>query len=149
MPITIWMWLGQPKVNIWTFRSKYEWEQATRLVANDIFFAYENEQISFLDDVYNSVCLSCGGTDVGSQRVYNPDFYFPATQVYVETKGRFDEKSRRKMKNVCMQSEKDIRIVFMYDNYLTKKKSMRYTRWCELNDIQCAVGDIPLEWGYQ
>lgn len=141
------MWLGGLAAHDWVMRSQYELDQANRLAENEIFFTYEAEQISYNAEVYNAVCNTCGGADCVSARLYTPDFYFPVTGIFAETKGRFDQPSRKKMKAVCTQSERDVRMVFMRDNYLTKKKSMSYTRWCELNGINAAVGDIPLEWG--
>jgi hypothetical protein len=47
---------------------------------------------------------------------------------------------------IAEQSPEEVRMVFMTDNWLTKKHGMRYSRWCELNNITCAIGSIPLEW---
>ncbi len=128
------------------FRSKYEAEQATRLWDLGIIFKYEGNQIKFLDHITNGRCITCDSTDVVQNRLYTPDFYFPGTGIFVETKGLFDQASRRKMKAVCTQSEEDVRMCFMRDNWLTKKHKMNYSRWCQLNGILYAVGDIPLEW---
>ena len=140
-------WQGGSVEHVWVMRSQYELNQANRLAENEIFFLYEAEQIAYNAEVYNAVCNTCGSSDCVSARLYTPDFYFPATKIFAETKGRFDQPSRKKMKAVCTQSEHDVRMVFMADNYLTQKKSMSYTRWCTLNGINAAVGDIPLEWG--
>ena len=138
--------VGGSEGSLWVFRSDYERREALRLLDNGVYFTYEDEQMAYMDSVYNGKCLRCGSTHVVSARLYTPDFYFPETDIFVETKGKFDQESRRKMKNVCTQSDRDIRMVFMRDNYLSKKKSMTYGRWCELNGIQYAVGSIPLEW---
>ena len=129
------------------YRSEYERKQAKRLVRNKINFKYENEQLDFNEKVVGGVCKECGSKDVCKFRKYTPDFYFPDTNIFVETKGKFDSVSRTKMKNVIEQSGRDVRLVFMRDNYLTRKHKMKYSRWCEINNIKYSVGDIPLEWG--
>ena len=83
---------------------------------------------------------------MGKNRIYKPEFYFPDTGVYVETKGKFDASTRTKMREVCKQSSLEIRMVFMRNNWLTRKHKMTYGRWCDLHDIQWAVGYIPIEW---
>jgi hypothetical protein len=128
------------------YRSKYERRQAERLIKNGIVFEYETKVLEYLDPISNGECANCGSSDVSAGRLYTPDFYFPATGIYVETKGLFDQQSRRKMKNIAEQLSEDIRMVFQRDNWLTKKHSMNYSRWCELNGLECAIGDVPLEW---
>lgn len=129
------------------YKSKYERDQAQRLRETGVRFEYEKHSIEFLSEIRNAECLDCGSTFVGKNRVYTPDFHLPDTGVFVETKGKFDSATRTKMKEVCAQSDKDIRMVFMRNNWLTRKHKMTYGRWCDLHDIQWAVGDIPLEWG--
>ena len=128
------------------FRSEYERRQARRLIENEIPFVYEETTLDYRSVVRNALCDMCGSTYCTQLRSYTPDFYFPLTGVFVETKGKFDAPNRTKMKQVCQQSEQDIRMVFMRDNFLTKKKKMSYGRWCDINKIQWAVGDIPIEW---
>ena len=128
------------------YKSKYELQQATRLLEGCISFEYEKHEIEFLSEIRNSECLACGSTSVGKHRIYTPDFYFPETGVFVETKGKFDAATRTKMKEVCAQSTNDIRMVFMRNNWLTRKHKMTYGRWCDLHGIQWAVGNIPTEW---
>lgn len=129
------------------YRSEYERRQAKRLESNKIEFEYEKEQLAFNEEVLGGVCGDCGSKAIRKHRKYTPDFYFPKTDIFVETKGKFDSASRTKMKNVIEQSGKDVRMVFMRDNYLTRKHKMTYSRWCEINNIKYSVGDIPLEWG--
>ena len=129
------------------FRSEYERRQAKRLVASNIPFLYEDFTMEYEGVIKNGWCNSCNSHDVAQLRMYTPDFYLVDTQIFVETKGKFDAPNRTKMKAVCQQSESDIRMVFMRDNWLTKKKKMNYSRWCEINGIHFAIGDIPIEWG--
>ena len=128
------------------YKSKYELQQASRLVGEGILFEYEKHEIKFLSEIRNAECLACGSTSVGKHRIYTPDFYLIETDIFVETKGKFDAPTRTKMREVCAQSSKDIRMVFMRNNWLTRKHKMTYGRWCDLHDIQWAVGDIPLSW---
>lgn len=129
-----------------SYRSQYEWRQAVRLTKLGAEFEYESKELSYESAVYNSHCRNCGSDDVCSNRIYTPDFFLPKSGIYVETKGKFDGPTRTKMLEVLKSREEDIRMVFMRDNYLTRKKSMTYSRWCELNDVKYAVGDIPVEW---
>ena len=128
------------------FRSKYEQNQAAILINEGINFEYETVSMFYTQVVNKGECKDCGGTRVVKVRSYTPDFWFPESKIFVETKGKFTPENRTKMKDITEQSEHDIRMVFMADNWLTRKHGMRYSRWCELNDIQFAVGNIPLSW---
>lgn len=84
---------------------------------------------------------------------YTPDFklILPGNKVmYVESKGIFSAKDRKKMLLVIQQHpDKDIRLLFMENNKLNRASKTRYTDWCEQKGIRCAVsrsGAIPLEW---
>lgn len=128
------------------YKSRYEYLQATRLEKNNINFEYEPFAIKYREPVLNARCESCSEEDVTKQRSYTPDFWFPKSKILVETKGKFTSENRTRMMHVAQQSPHEIRMVFMRDNYLTKKHGMRYSRWCELQGIECAIGSIPLEW---
>jgi len=55
-------------------------------------------------------------------------------KIYIEAKGRFTSSDRTKMLRVKeLHPDKDIRLVFMQDNYLTKRKIKRYTEWATDN----------------
>jgi hypothetical protein len=138
--------MERPPEGVWIMRSEYERRQALRLIAEGIPFLYEDQSLEYVAKVHNGICLDCNSEAVGSVRSYTPDFFFPLTNVFAETKGKFDSQNRTKMKEVCGQSSDDIRMVFMRDNWLTKRRKMNYSRWCTLNDIPFAIGDIPLEW---
>ena len=145
VPVPLWLGLGGSTEYI--FRSEYERRQARKLIAGGIPFLYEHQQLTYNSVVRNAACANCGSKDVTQVRSYTPDFYLLDTGVFVETKGKFDAPNRTKMKQVCHQKDQDIRMVFMRDNWLTKKRKMNYSRWCDINDIAYAVGDIPPEWG--
>jgi hypothetical protein len=137
-------WMGGSPQDIWIMRSGFERDQAARLIAHGVIFNYEAESFEFIAKVHRGGCIDCGSSNVGSRRSYTPDFYFPFSDIYVETKGRFTSADRTKMKAVIKQCDIDVRMVFMSDGKATPK--MRYSEWCELNDIKYAIGTIPLEW---
>jgi hypothetical protein len=128
------------------YKSKYEYEQATRLEEHSINFEYEAHTIDYHDTVQNGTCMDCGSTRIGVGRRYTPDFWFPNSNLYVETKGKFDRDNRRKMIAICEECDVEIRMVFMRDNWLTRKHGMKYSTWCDRYGITYAIGDIPLEW---
>ena len=128
------------------YKSRYEYNQANRLEKNNINFQYEQIVIPWKHPISCGVCNNCNSEDVCKNRTYTPDFWFPKSKLFVETKGRFTSTNRTDMSHITKQSEHEIRIVFMADNYCTKKKGMRYSRWCDLHGIKYAIGSIPLEW---
>jgi hypothetical protein len=140
-------WMGEcgsHASDIWIMRSGFERDQAARLIANGVIFNYEAESFEYLAKVHRGGCRDCGSPNVGSRRSYTPDFYFPFSDIYVETKGRFTSADRTKMKAVIEQCDIDLRMVFMSDGKATPK--MRYSEWCALNNIKYAIGAIPLNW---
>ena len=128
------------------YKSKYEELQAARLEDNNINFEYEPIQLDWVEIVNHAYCGECYSEDVKKNRKYTPDFWFPKSKIFVETKGKFTPEARTKMYQICYQSEYEVRMVFMRDNYLTRKHGMKYSRWCEIHDIKYAIGDIPIEW---
>lgn len=124
----------------------YEYKQGARLLENGIFFEYEPIQIDWCEPINNGFCHDCTGKDVYKNRKYTPDFWFPKSKLFVETKGKFTAEARTAMSHIVMYAPHEIRMVFMTDNWLSKKHSMRYSRWCELHNIKYAIGNIPLEW---
>jgi len=128
------------------YRSNYERTQAKRLIEAGVPFEYETVQMDFFEDVVGGECADCGSKHTVKNRKYTPDFWLKDTNIFVETKGLFDAKSRTKMKNVITQSDQDIRMCFMRDNFVTRKHKMTYGRWCDINGIEYAVGNIPEAW---
>lgn len=128
------------------YRSGFEKRQAERLKKNNINFEYETIQFPWKEPINNAECDQCGNKDIKKDRLYTPDFWFPKSQIFVETKGRFTAQNRTFMSHIVKYAPYEVRMVFMNDNWLSKKKSMSYSRWCELNGINCAIGAIPLEW---
>ncbi len=114
------------------FRSQFESNIARKLVERGIPFEYEKERVVY----------------VPKPRTYTPDFYFPETNVYVETKGHLDKGDRVKMLLVKEQNpELDIRFVFIRaSNKIYKGSKTTYADWATKNGFQWAEGSIPEEW---
>lgn len=85
-----------------------------------------------------------------SKHRYVPDFELPNCGIFVEGKGKFDAAARKKMTLVIEQNpDKDIRMLFMRNNKITKTSKVSYTDWCEKRGIKChvsATGEVPEEW---
>ena len=114
------------------YRSKFELALARNLIQNKIKFEYEKHKILYVPKV----------------RTYTPDFYIPATNIYIEAKGEFDKADRVKMALVKEQHKKlDIRMVFMNArNRIYKGSKTTYADWCLKHDFRWAEGSIPMEW---
>jgi hypothetical protein len=128
------------------YRSNYELTIAKWLERNDIEFRYENETIRYFAKVTNGVCPHCCSREVYQDKKYIPDFFLGP--YYVEAKGKFTSDNRTKMLEVRESNPKlDIRLLFMYDNWLTRKKKQRYSDWCNRNKFKWAIGPtLPQEW---
>lgn len=129
-----------------TFRSEFEWLVAVDLYERKVPFEYEVVELPANQDVYKGMCQTCGSTKVSSVRRYTPDFLLPGG-ILVETKGKFSSQNRTKMLAVKESNpDEDIRMLFMRNNYLTKKKAGTYGDWCDRNGFKWAVGRVPEEW---
>lgn len=84
-----------------------------------------------------------------AKRRYKPDFKLP-NGIIVEAKGQFDAATRAKMALVIEQNpDRDIRLLFMRDNKISKKSKTRYSEWCRQRKIKFHVSDqgsIPETW---
>lgn len=84
-----------------------------------------------------------------SVHTYVPDFQLE-NGIYVEAKGNFNRESRTKMALVIEQNpDKDIRLLFMRDNFISKTSQTRYSTWCIKRGIKYHVslnGSVPEEW---
>lgn len=80
---------------------------------------------------------------------YTPDFTL-ANGIVVEAKGKFDAGARKKMALVIEQNpDRDIRMLFMRDNKITKTSKTKYSDWCEKRGVKWAVsasGEVPEDW---
>lgn len=118
-----------------TYRSKFEAKVAKHLKDKKVKFDYESEVLSY--------------TIPESKHRYTPDFTLP-NGVVVEAKGRFTPADRKKMSLVKEQNpDRDIRLIFMVDNTLTKVSKTKYSDWATKRGFIChvsRVGEIPKEW---
>lgn len=114
------------------FRSRFESNIARSLIDRGIPFEYEKQRVVYIP----------------KPRTYTPDFYFPETDVYVETKGHLDKGDRVKMLLVKEQNpELDIRFVFFRAaNKIYKGSKTTYGDWATKHGFQWAEGSIPEEW---
>jgi hypothetical protein len=75
---------------------------------------------------------------------YTPDFYLPTYDMWVEAKGKWDGAGRNKTLAILGTSgtisRKNFRILFMYDNWITKKHTQKYSNWCENQAILYTIG---------
>lgn len=118
------------------FRSGFEEKFAAYLKAKRVFYSYENTYLPYEIVLHNK---------------YLPDFEFEKSDgeiMYVECKGYFTSLDRKKMLYVKQSNPGiDLRIVFEYNNWMTKKKKKRYSDWCELNGFKYHVGaSLPKAW---
>jgi len=93
------------------------------------------------------VCAKCGLVKAHLVRKYTVDFELE-NEIFLETKGRFVAKDRSKMLAVKKQHPLlDVRMVFMRDNVITEgKQKLKYSEWCEKNNIPYCIKHIPDEW---
>lgn len=118
-----------------TYRSGYEAKVAKFLTNKAVDFSYEAATLKYVVPE--------------STHKYTPDFTLP-NGIYIESKGRFTPADRKKMSLVIEQNpDKDIRLVFMVDNTLSKASKTKYSDWCAKRGIKCHVsrsGELPKDW---
>lgn len=112
-------------------RSGFERTLAASLKKRRIKFDYEPTKLPFV-----------------IERNYIPDFYIPATGIYIEAKGKLDADTKSKMIAVKKaHPHLDIRFVFMRgSNKLTKNSKKTYMDWAAQHGFPAADGEIPDEW---
>lgn len=130
-----------------TFRSMLELRVAKYLWSKDVSFTYESRQLEYHTKIPGTFCGECGETPCYKKGKYTPDFFLE-NGVILEVKGLFDAKDRKKMAAMKeLHPELDIRMVFQYNNWLTKAKKKNYGSWCDSKGIPYHVGvNIPEEW---
>jgi hypothetical protein len=118
-----------------TFRSGFEKKVGKFLKDNKVPFEYETVKLKYKVPE--------------SEHTYTPDFILP-NGVHVEVKGLFNREARTKMALVKEQHpDKDIRMLFMRNNYISKQSKTKYSDWCEKRGIKYHVslmGTVPEEW---
>ena len=113
------------------FKSKLEESVADLLEGLGVSYEYEPSRIAYT-----------------IQHHYCPDFVLP-NQVYIETKGYWDPKDRRKILAVKKDNpDLDLRMVFQAPyNTINNRSKTTYAQWCERHNIPWAsYHNIPLEW---
>jgi hypothetical protein len=115
------------------YRSGFEQRIAEQLEASGVPFEYEPRR-EIVEYVVNET------------RRYLPDFVLRGS-IIIECKGRFTAADRKKLLLLKAQHpEKDIRLLFMYDNKLSPRSPTRYSAWAEKNGIPWALKTVPEEW---
>lgn len=114
------------------FRSNFELNLARNLADRGVEYEYENTKLTYIP----------------KPRTYTPDFYIPATGVYIEAKGHLDKGDRIKMLLVKEQHpDLDIRFVFLRaTNKIYKGSKTTYADWATKHKFEWAEGSIPEEW---
>ena len=113
------------------FRSGLEERVADLLVDLGVKYEYESKKVPYI-----------------IQHCYTPDFILP-NGVWLECKGYWDSKDRKKIKEVIKQNpDIDLRMVFQAPyNTISKKSKTTYASWCEKLGIKwCSFATIPIEW---
>ena len=113
------------------FKSKLEQKVATLLEELGVSYEYESNKVPYI-----------------IQHHYIPDFVLP-NHVYLETKGYWDPKDRRKILAVMRDNPSlDLRMVFQAPyNKITKNNKTTYAQWCEKHNIPwTSYHNIPLDW---
>ena len=127
------------------YRSKYEANIAKDLKARRIKFEYETIKIPYYLSKKGR-CKFCSSGVVFVHKVYTPDFIIGS--LIIEAKGRFLSSDRTKMLAAKEANPNlDIRMLFMRDQWCTKKKRKRYSDWCNDHNIPFAFGTaLPKSW---
>lgn len=130
------------------FRSKFEeriWRNAR---ADGLVAVYEPTKFGYAHPVHRGTCTACGATNTATRpSTYIPDFGLK-NGTYVEAKGKFTPANRTRMLAFRdARPDLTVRILFMRDNWLTKKHASKYSDWAQAAGFEYAIGDrIPREW---
>ena len=130
-----------------SYKSQFERDTARYLTQKGIEFTYESKTYELSMPVIQHTCTDCNSKKIVRKTRYTPDFFL-ANGTVLEVKGRWPSLERKRITAFKEQyPEVDIRMVFMYDNWLTGAKKQRYSEWCEARGIQWTIGcRIPDEW---
>ncbi|MEK9986098.1 MAG: hypothetical protein VW879_15285 [Opitutae bacterium] len=113
------------------FRSGLEEKVADLLVELGVKYEYESTKVPYV-----------------IQHTYCPDFILP-NGIWLECKGYWDAKDRRKLKAVKEQNpDIDLRMVFQAPyNKIYKGSKTTYASYCDKLGIPwCSFVNIPLKW---
>lgn len=109
----------------------------------EVEYDYEVESFPWTETLPNAFCPDCGQRAVAT-RSYTPDFFLHNGTI-IEAKGRFTTKDRKIALGMKEQGI-DVKLLFQYNNKLSRKSTTRYSEWCEKNGIDYAVRQLPEEW---
>jgi hypothetical protein len=125
------------------FRSGFEVEVAGMLDALGVDYTYETEVFPWTEDLPNGYCPDCGCKAVAN-RTYTPDFFLDNGTI-IEAKGIFTVKDR-KIALAMKEMGTPTKLLFMWDNKLSRKSKTRYSDWCQKNDVDFSIRKIKEEW---
>jgi hypothetical protein len=118
-----------------TLRSGFEKKVAQYLDKHKVEYEYETQVLAY--------------TIPASKHRYTPDYILP-NGIIIEVKGNFTAPQRKKMAAVIEQHpDKDIRMLFMRDNKISKSSNTKYSDWCEKRGVKYHVsanGTVPEDW---
>jgi len=129
------------------YRSLLEKRVCEELERKGVTFWYEPYQMPYTVSVKTAKCANCGHSTALKERRYTPDVVL-GNGIIIEIKGRFTGPMRTKMLAVrdC-NMDQEIKMLFQADNWMTSKKLMRYSDWCDKHGFDYAIGDkVPDEW---
>lgn len=130
-----------PKMKTATRRSRFEHHVGLWLEQKGIVYEYETLKLPYYVKEHSASCTGCGGKDIRKHGNYIPDYFLVDLGIILEAKGRWDAQDRKKLKAIKEQHpDIDLRMVFMYDNWITKNKKKRYSTVCEQLNIPFCVG---------
>jgi hypothetical protein len=117
-----------------SYRSGLEDRVSSELAAAGVGFEYETAHFRYKTPA--------------QEHTYTPDFWLPAHNLIVETKGRFVAADRKKHLLVRERNPHvDIRFVFQRSSTpINKGSKTTYAMWCEKNGFKYADKSIPQEW---
>lgn len=129
-------------------KSGYEQSHWTTLTKAKVRFKYEPYILQYDVTPRGARCATCGTHgEVYVRRRYVPDWVTEDDQLIVESKGKFTPSDRTKMLAViAAHPTKEFRMLFMRDNWLTRKKLEKYSDWCNKHGIKYAIGEFPKAW---
>lgn len=109
----------------------------------EVSYDYELESYPWEEVIPNARCPECDLPAVAT-RSYTPDFFL-SNGVIIEAKGRFTPHDR-KIALAMRDGGVVIKLLFQYNNKLSRKSKTRYSDWCTKNDLDFAVRTLPEAW---
>ena len=114
------------------FRSKLEQRCAQMMSENNMPYEYEpkDKVLTYTLPVRSAKCANCGEKhNIVQQHSYTTDFYVRGC--YVEVKGRFIAKDRKKMLAIKEQHPDKKFVIALQSPKVKITKKTNYAQWCE------------------